>query len=82
MCQATGWSWDEVEDRLTIPRLHALARHWAETPPPHLLLRVIAQALGWRPARKTDTPDDSWKDLMELAADPRSGIALRGKPPS
>ncbi len=82
VCQATGWSWDYVEDRLTIRRLSALARHWAEAPPPHVLLQAIARALGWRPAPKlTDPSHDRWNDLVELAADPRSGIALAGKPP-
>jgi hypothetical protein len=61
-------------------RLGALARHWAEVPPSHLLLQWIARALGWRPAPKPK-PQESWKDLMELAGDTRSGIAVSGKPP-
>jgi len=62
-------------------RLRALARHWADAPPPHLLLRAIARAFGWRPA-PPEKPEQRWKDLMELAADPRSGIAVAGKPPA
>jgi hypothetical protein len=87
ICQATGWSWDYVEDQLTVRRLRALARHWRVAPPPHLLLQCIAQALGWRPAAMPDAAGpagrpEGWNDLLELAGDPRSGIAVRGKPPS
>ncbi len=63
-------------------RLGALARHWAEAPPSHLLLQSIARALGWRPAPKPPAKSqEDWKDLMALAADPSSGIAVSGKPP-
>jgi hypothetical protein len=77
VCQATGWSWDEAEDQLTLPRLRAFARVWAQSPPPPVLLRLIAEALGWRAA----APRDPWRELEILAADPQSGIALSGKPP-
>lgn len=77
VCQATGWSWDEAECQLTVPRLKAFARHWAQSPPSHVLLRLIAVALGVRagPSR------DPWRELETLAADPGSGIAIAGKPP-
>jgi hypothetical protein len=77
VCQATGWTWDDVEDRLTVTRLRALVRHWRAAPPPPLLLGLIAQALGVHPQQHRG----SWGDLTELAADPRSGLAVRGKPP-
>jgi hypothetical protein len=78
VCQATGWSWDVAEDQLTLPRLAALRRLWAQSPPSHLLLRAIARALGVR----IEPAADPWKELQELAGDPASGIALAGTPPS
>lgn len=57
--------------------MRALTRHWVEAPPPPILLRLIAAALGvnLQPARA------AWDELAELAGDPRSGIAIRGEPP-
>jgi hypothetical protein len=57
--------------------MRALSRHWAEEPPPQVLLRLIAAALGVKlqPIRA------GWDELAELAADPRSGIAISGEPP-
>jgi hypothetical protein len=78
VCQATGWSWDETEDQLTLPRLKAFARVWAQSPPPPVLLRLIAEALGYRAAASRDP----WRELEALAADPQSGIAVTGKKPA
>jgi hypothetical protein len=35
---ATGWSWDEALDGLTLPRLRALRAEWRRRPPAHWLL--------------------------------------------
>lgn len=79
ICQATGWSWDYVEDHLTVPRLRALKRHWAHSPPPPQLLALIARALGgMTPSSPRDNP---WQALEAAAADPASGLAISGKPP-
>jgi hypothetical protein len=47
-----------------------------------VLLVLIAEALGItpRPAAGVSSPDP-WNRLADLAADPASGIAVRGKPP-
>jgi hypothetical protein len=83
VCQATGWTWDYVEDQVTVARLRALLRHWREAPPPPILLRLIAQALGVVPQRAATEPARAaWDELREIAADPRSGLALDGKPPA
>jgi hypothetical protein len=68
-----------------VPRLKAFKRYWQLSPPPHLLLGLMARALGLRPvAAETPSPEtepERWKTLRELAADPRSGLAIRGKSP-
>jgi hypothetical protein len=49
-----------------------------------VLLGLIARALGVQPQRASEDPEPAarrWDELVELAADPRSGLALRGKPP-
>jgi hypothetical protein len=67
-----------------VPRLKAFNRYWQQSPPPHLLLGLMARALGLRPAGAETPPEaepDRWRHLQELAADPRSGLAIRGKSP-
>ena len=32
-CHLTGWTWDYVEETLTVPRLKALHREWERHPP-------------------------------------------------
>lgn len=58
---ATGWTWDEIETQMTLPRLKALGRAWRRHPPSHLLL---AAWLGYK------APDEfrGGDDLAELAA--------------
>jgi len=45
-----------------------------------VLLRLIARALGVEPPQRTPATA-AWDELAALAADPRSGLALKGKPP-
>jgi hypothetical protein len=80
VCQATGWRWDDVEDQLTIPRLCALARFWTRSPPPHVLLALIARAV--LPVHETvPAATSQWQELAKLAAQSNSGLSIRGKPP-
>ena len=51
VCSSTGWSWDYVEETLTVPRLLALCACWRNHPPAHLLL---AAWLGVKPKRYDD----------------------------
>ena len=64
-------------------RLRALNRFWAQSPPPQQLLSLLVRALigvkEFAPQDKARA--DPWQDLKERAADPASGLAIRGKPP-
>lgn len=66
-----------------MPRLCALARHWAHAPPPQQLLCMLVKALlgiaERTPGAAADR--DAWQALHALAADPNSGISIRGTPP-
>ena len=85
VCQATGWSWDYVEDQLTVPRLRALKRYWAQSPPPRhllaLLVRTLLGSVNVAVPSRAPARDEPWQELAALAADPASGLAIRGKPP-
>jgi hypothetical protein len=58
---STGWTWEYIDERLTLPRLKALNRYWAHSPPPHILLR---HALGFKPAIRTSQAANSEQDLQ------------------
>jgi hypothetical protein len=39
---ATGWTWEYIDEFLTLPRLNALFEHWAEYPPVHITAALFA----------------------------------------
>jgi len=41
---ATGWTWDEALDGLTVPRFLALREEWRHRPPAHWLLSATFRA--------------------------------------
>lgn len=51
---ATGWTWEHVEDTVTIPRLSAMNRYWAKHPPLH---HLVAGYLGYEAPEKGDLAD-------------------------
>jgi hypothetical protein len=64
LCLATGWTWAEVEQEMTLPRLEALGRAWRRHPPAHHLL---AAYLGYRaPGEGAAGASSTSGDLAEL----------------
>lgn len=67
---ATGWTWDHIDQRVTLPQANALAAHWIATPPPGLELRRIARYLGLPDPRPVHTsappsaPDDALRQAQ------------------
>ena len=45
----TGWTWDYIDDFVTLPRLYALNEYWIEHPPIHLTMAAFA---GIKPQKK------------------------------
>ena len=41
-----GWTWEYIDESMTLPRLNALTRHWTEFPPVHVSLAGIVKGLG------------------------------------
>jgi hypothetical protein len=55
---ATGWSWEYIDDYMTMPRFQQLTRYWLKFPPQHLSLASIKSALGIKvaePSQATGT---------------------------
>ena len=44
-----GWSWDQAENELDLPRIDAFRRAWERVPPASVQLVRIAAALGLKP---------------------------------
>jgi hypothetical protein len=52
----TGWTWDYIDQQMTLPRLLALTRVWETCPPVPLSLIMISAALGIKPPKPTAEP--------------------------
>jgi hypothetical protein len=53
----TGWTWDHIDERVTLPQVAALGRFWKQVPPPAVQLRRIALFLGLKPESAEATPN-------------------------
>jgi hypothetical protein len=54
---ATGWTWEYIDEFLTLPRLNALQKHWAKYPPVDVTAALhfpLKTNTGDRPRRKID----------------------------
>lgn len=45
-CLETGWTWEYVDEEMTLPRADEFVKLWKITPPLRLVLTSIAVALG------------------------------------
>lgn len=80
MITATGWTWDYVDQRVTLPQAEALARFWETIPPAALQLKRISLALGIAPDKKvnTSTPKTADEAIRQALA---AGIpVMEGRP--
>ena len=57
---------------MTLVQAGEIFRYWEQEPPTHLMLRVIASLLGWRPLHAGDCASS----LDELAAAAPPGLAV------
>lgn len=65
LCTVMGWTWEYVEEHMTLPRLYALIETWKQQPPAAVSLANIARALGWQPAAPTATARQAKKRTRE-----------------
>jgi hypothetical protein len=67
-CVETGWTWEYVDEEMTLPRADEFVKLWKITPPLRLVLASIAVALGMpapdaKPKLKPGDPRPPGKDL-------------------
>ena len=46
LCVETGWTWEYVDEEMTLPRCDAFIGLWKVAPPVSVTLHVIAKGLG------------------------------------
>ena len=66
---ATGWTFEHVEQHVTLPQADALGKQWAAVPPPDQQLRRIALYLGLpdtapRQTPVTRNPEDAFREAL------------------
>lgn len=71
MIDAFGWTWEYIDEEMTLPRLEKIVAHWDAVPPLSVSVAAIASVLGV--GRKGPRP--SAKPREE---DPRALIDLLG----
>lgn len=59
MC--TGWTWEYIDDNMTIPRLQAMSDYWQEHPPLH---QLVATFLGVKSKAPKEQDNASLLELV------------------
>lgn len=67
---ATGWTWEHLDEFVTLPRLNALLKHWAKFPPVHITAAIFAGIEDKAPA-SAGAPLDNAALVRDMHADPR-----------
>jgi hypothetical protein len=66
---ATGWTWEYIDENMTLARLAALNEHWDRFPPTHkALARLCSAFLKEEPKHvaKSDNKKGTLSDLMAM----------------
>jgi hypothetical protein len=66
----TGWTWEYIDNHMTIPRLSTMTRYWSQNPPVHVL---VAEYMGYEapavtPAGNATPPAPSQEAIETLMA--------------
>lgn len=68
---ATGWTWEYIDERMTLRRLALFTLHWADSPPEHLTVAALVKGLG---GGNKKTPQGVEVDEMPAHARKRMGF--------
>lgn len=64
----TGWTWEYIDECMTLPRLEELRIYWADSPPIHLAFIAFARAWsGEGSSKRSEVPVDQQANLEMLA---------------
>jgi len=54
----TGWTWDYIDDEMTLPRLEALNKYWSDFPPVHLTMAAYVGIKPKKGGKKAQNKED------------------------
>jgi hypothetical protein len=78
LMDAFGWSWEYIDEEMTLPRMAAISKHWDKIPPLSISLAGIAMALGVKKPEKM-TAEKAQSSMDELLG-MMGGQLAEGKP--
>jgi len=65
LIEAFGWSWEYIDEEMTLPRMEAITKRWEVVPPLSVSIASIASALGVKREPKK-APEQSMDELVAL----------------
>ena len=60
-----GWTWEYIDDNMTIPRLRAITEYQNSNPPTHVLVAAY-MGVGTKSASKPSEVDANGKSLLDV----------------
>lgn len=67
LIDAFGWSWEYIDEEMTLPRMDAIVKHWEVIPPLAVSVASIASALGVKRQGKVEKKaEGSIDELMSV----------------
>lgn len=69
LADALGWTFDEVADQMTIPRLALLNEKWRLNPRLDVTMRYVASYFGWKPPPAPAPKGARGKPIGSIPAD-------------
>jgi hypothetical protein len=76
IASAFGYSWEYIDECVTIPMLAEMQEYWQEIPPLAESLADIRRALGWTPPRGVPAAEDENGHAAFVAELAQMGIAI------
>jgi len=62
---ALGWTWEYIDEFLTLPRLNALVKHWQDFPPVNETVAVFVGVKSEKPKARKEV-ENAWQAVDEL----------------
>jgi len=66
LIDAFGWSWEYIDEEMTLPRMESVMKHWDKIPPVSVTLAGIAAALGVKREEKKEVDAGNIEELARL----------------
>jgi hypothetical protein len=57
LCTETGWTWEYVDEEMTLERLDGFTANWNRSPPVSSLGSILLAIFGAKPAKKGSRPE-------------------------